>query len=114
MTDNNSNTSSTELSDLSTLKPFDMEPRRKSAVKTLHSANVNPKFIISEFCFRVLWYAACKQYTCWIHSRLGKGVRKVIASCALWAICDKFPLQDNKCVNFVESIIITKLRLATS
>ena len=78
MTDNNSNTSSTELSDLCTLKPFDMEPRRKSAVKTLHSVNVNPKFIISEFYFRVLQYAACKQYTCWIHSRLGKGVRKVI------------------------------------
>ena len=38
----------------------------------------------------------------------------MIPSCALWAICDKFPLQDNKCVNFLESIINTKLRLATS
>ena len=49
MADNNSNASSnnseseTELPGFSTLKPFDMEPRKKSVIKTIHSTNVNPK-----------------------------------------------------------------------
>ena len=46
-----------------------------------------------------------KQYTCWIHNRLGKGVRNVIPSCALWEIPNKSLSQDNKHANFVESAI---------
>ena len=34
---------------------------------------------------------------------MGNGVRKVIPSCALWIIRNKFPSQDNKYVNFVQS-----------
>ena len=46
--DNNSNIFScsafeTELSDFSTLKPFDMQPRKKSDMKTMQSTNVNPR-----------------------------------------------------------------------
>ena len=40
--------------------------------------------------------------------------RKLIPSCAFWAIYNKFPSQDNKLVNFVESDIDIKLRLASS
>ena len=38
----------------------------------------------------------------------------MIPSCAIWAIPNKFPPQDNKYVNFVESDIDMKLKLATS
>ena len=41
-------------------------------------------------------YAGYRQYTWWVHNHLGKGVRKVIPSCAIWAIRDVYPEQ-NKC-----------------
>ena len=48
MVDNNSNTSDnsepdTELTEFIILKPFNMEPRKKSAIKTIHSTNINPR-----------------------------------------------------------------------
>ena len=49
MTDNNSNTSSDnseseiKLPDFWTLEPLGMEPRKKVAIKTIHSANVKPR-----------------------------------------------------------------------
>ena len=57
----------------------------------------------------MLRYAAYKQYTWLIHNYLEK--EKVIPPCALWTIGNKFPSQDNKYENFVESDIDMKLRL---
>ena len=48
-------------------------------------------------------YAGYKQYTWWVHNNLGKGVRKVIPSCAVWAIRNNYPSKDGKYIPFVES-----------
>ena len=57
------------------------------------------------FYCRAMRYAAYKAYTWWIHNRLGKGVRKVIPSCALWKIRNKYPSPDNLYTPFMESKI---------
>ena len=44
---------------------------------------------------RSLRYAGYRQYTWWVHNRLGRGVRKAISSCAIWAIRDAYPELDN-------------------
>ena len=38
-----------------------------------------------------------------INNRLGKGVRKVIPSCALWSIREKYPSANGSCIPFKES-----------
>ena len=50
-----------------------------------------------------LRYAAYRQFTWWVHNRLGKGVRRVIPSCAIWAIRDKYPQENNLYESFRES-----------
>ena len=47
-------------------------------------------------------FAGYKQYTLWAHGKLGKSVRKVIPSCALWKIRKKFPSATNEYVPFSE------------
>ena len=49
-------------------------------------------------------FAGYKQFTWWIRNKLGKGVRKVIPSCALWAIRNKYPSETGVYVPFKESI----------
>ena len=53
--------------------------------------------------FRSYRFAGYKQYAWWIHNRLGKGVKKVIPSCALWSIRKKYPSADGSYIPFKES-----------
>ena len=53
--------------------------------------------------FRSYRFAVYKQFSWWIHNRLGKGVRKVIPSCALWSIREKYPSADGSYIPFKES-----------
>ena len=68
-----------------------------SALNDLRGDSINDT---SNCAFR---YAGYKQYTWWVHNHLGKGVRKVIPSCAVWAIRDEYPSKDGKYIPFMES-----------
>ena len=52
---------------------------------------------------RSMRYAGYRIFTWWIHGRLGRGVRKVIPSCAIWAIRDKYPEENNVYKAFQEA-----------
>ena len=50
-----------------------------------------------------LRYAAYRQFTWWIHNLLGRGVRRVIPSCAIWAIRETFPQEGGMYQPFQEA-----------
>ena len=57
-------------------------------------------------CLSLFWsyrFAGYKQFSWWIHNRLGKGVRKVIPSCTLWSIREKYASADGSYIPFKES-----------
>ena len=68
-----------------------------SALNDLRSDNLTDT---SNCAYR---YDGYKQYTWWVHNNLGKGIRKVIPSCAVWAIRNNYPSKDGKYIRFMES-----------
>ena len=48
-------------------------------------------------------YAGYRQYSWWVHNHLWKGVRKVIPSCAIWAIRDTYPEHSGYYVPYQEA-----------
>ena len=49
------------------------------------------------FCF-----ASYRQFTWWVHQNLGKNNRRVIPSCAIWKIREKFPESDGTYIRYKE------------
>ena len=50
-----------------------------------------------------LRYAGYRQFTWWIHDRLGKGVREIIYTCFIWEIRDHYPELDGQYAPFQEA-----------
>ena len=59
--------------------------------------------ILCLWLFKSYRFAGYKQFSWWIHNRLGKGVRRIIPSCALWSICQKSPSANGSYIPFKES-----------
>ena len=75
----------------------------KEVLRTaLHALNNlrGDSIVISNRSFR---YAEYRQYTWWVHNRLGRGFKKLIPSCAAWAIRDAYPESDYKYLPFQEA-----------
>ena len=81
------------------------EPVLKTAISAINHYK-NESLELNERSFR---FAAYKQYIFWIYNYLGKGIRKVIPSCVVWKIRDKFKLDDEVFVPFKESELLEKL-----
>ena len=52
------------------------------------------------YYFRSYRYASYRQFTWWVHNRIGKGVRRVIPSCVVKLIREVFPSPDGQYVGF--------------
>ena len=72
----------------------------KTALSALNDLRYDNLTDTSNCAYR---YAGYKQYTWWVHNNLGKGVRKVIPSCAVWTIRNNYPSKDGKYISFMES-----------
>ena len=76
------------------------EPVLKTALSALNHFRGDSIETIDNKSFR---FAGYKQYTFWIYNYLGKDIRKVIPSCSVWKIRDKFKSVNGIYIPFSES-----------
>ena len=77
------------------ITPYNFEPKpitRSRNAKEKETPSLPSRANNKDWCK----CAGYRQYTRCVHNHLGKGVRKVIPSCTIWAIRDVYPEQ-NKC-----------------
>ena len=83
------------IPDIGSLKPYDHEPIRSSLDEASSSDDKSDNSSDEEQARIGTW---------WVHNHLGKGVRKVIPSCAVCQIRVTYPSEDGKYIPFMESI----------
>ncbi len=55
-------------------------------------------------CYRTWRLQAYRQFTCWIHGKLGKGVRRVVPACVVKEIRNEFPNAADVYTGFSEPV----------
>ena len=60
------------------------------------------EFWYNKLLFRNLRYPVYKQFTWWLHNKLGKEIRSVETSCVVYQIQTKFPEDDGRYVPFAK------------
>ncbi|XP_057299383.1 P2X purinoceptor 7-like [Hydractinia symbiolongicarpus] len=73
------------------------------------SSYLPPKDNVPNKAYR---YAAYRQFTWWVHVRLGKSVRRVIPSCVVNKIQDTFPPPDNIYTGFKDGRLVDENELS--
>ncbi|XP_057290227.1 P2X purinoceptor 7-like [Hydractinia symbiolongicarpus] len=86
-----------------------LPPNLEERIRYSYSFLQAPKDNVPNKAYR---YAAYRQFTWWVHVRLGKSVRRVIPSCVVNKIRDTFPAPDNIYTGFKDGRLVDENELS--